>query len=214
MSTPSLSARRPGWLRTLHQWHWISSAVSLVGMLLFAVTGLTLNHADDIEARPAVTSRQADLPAELQALVAPDAATANPPADHKAPIPLAVRGWLDRTWGLALPDIDAEWSADEIYLSLPRPGGDAWLRIERAEGRAEYELTDRGWISYLNDLHKGRHTGAVWKGFLDVFSVACVLFSITGLLILQVHAAQRPSAWPLVGLGLVLPLLLILLFIH
>ncbi|RKW98339.1 hypothetical protein D9B85_13640, partial [Corynebacterium diphtheriae] len=28
------------------------------------------------------------------------------------------------------------------------------------------------------------------------------------------HAGNRPSTWPLVGLGLVIPLLLALLFIH
>ena len=49
---------------------------------------------------------------------------------------------------------------DEVYLSLPRPGGDAWLRLNLADGEIEYERTDRGWLSYFNDLHKGRHTGA------------------------------------------------------
>jgi hypothetical protein len=34
------------------EWHWINSAVCLIGMLLFAVTGLTLNHAAKIEAKP------------------------------------------------------------------------------------------------------------------------------------------------------------------
>jgi uncharacterized protein len=33
----------------------------------------------------------------------------------------------------------AEWSADEIYLSMPRPGGDGWLSIDRAGGAAKYE---------------------------------------------------------------------------
>src|SRR5690606_16470761 len=48
---------RAFWLRQLHQWHWISSAICLVGMLLFAVTGVTLNHAAEIEARPRVSER-------------------------------------------------------------------------------------------------------------------------------------------------------------
>jgi hypothetical protein len=43
-----------------------------------------------------------------------------------------------------------------------RPGGDAWLRIG-AGGAAEYEITSRGAISWLNDLHKGRNTGAAWS---------------------------------------------------
>lgn len=54
------------WLGTLRQWHWISSALCLVGMLLFAVTGITLNHAAQIEASPQVIERQARLPEALQ----------------------------------------------------------------------------------------------------------------------------------------------------
>ena len=41
--------RRAFWMRQLHQWHWISSALCLVGLLLFALTGITLNHAGAIE---------------------------------------------------------------------------------------------------------------------------------------------------------------------
>jgi hypothetical protein len=37
--------RRAFWLKHLYRWHWISSAACLIGMLLFTVTGLTLNHA-------------------------------------------------------------------------------------------------------------------------------------------------------------------------
>ena len=51
--------RRAVWLRQLHQWHWISSALCLMAMLLFAVTGFTLNHASQIEARQVVTRQQA-----------------------------------------------------------------------------------------------------------------------------------------------------------
>ena len=56
------------WLGTLRQWHWISSALCLAGMLLFAVTGITLNHATQIEAKPRVINHQAQLPEALQAL--------------------------------------------------------------------------------------------------------------------------------------------------
>ena len=108
----------------------------------------------------------------------------------------------------------AEWSEDEIYLSLPRPGGDAWLSIDLTSGDLLYERTDRGWVSYFNDLHKGRNTGRAWFWFIDVFSVACIIFCVTGLLLLQRYAGGRPSTWPLVGLGFVVPLILILLFMH
>ena len=77
-------------------------------------------------------------------------------------------------------------------MSLPRPGGDAWLAIDLDTGEARYEQTDRGWIAYLNDLHKGRHTGTAWSWFLDLFAVACVVFCVTGLVLLQLHG--RPAA--------------------
>lgn len=212
--------RSATWLKTLHTWHWISSALCLVGMLLFAFTGLTLNHAGQIEAEPRLTRRHLQLPPALRDGLPPDAAEqaaadagTAPPA---RPLPPALRDWLETALDRPLRgrEAGAEWSPEELYLPLPEPGGDAWLRIDRATGAVEYEHTARGWIALLNDLHKGRHAGTAWRWFIDIFSVACLLFSLTGLLILQHHAARRPTTWPLVGLGLLAPLLLALLFIH
>lgn len=46
------------WKRQARTWHWMSGAICLVGMLLFAVTGITLNHAHEIEAAPKVEERE------------------------------------------------------------------------------------------------------------------------------------------------------------
>ena len=102
----------------------------------------------------------------------------------------------------------------ELYLGLPRPGGDAWLTLDLGTGELFYESTDRGWIAYANDLHKGRHTGLAWSWFIDLFAGVCVVFSLTGLWLLQRQARTRPSTWPLTGLGLLVPVLIALLFIH
>ncbi len=208
-AAPNDARQRAWWLKTLHQWHWISAALCLVGMLLFAITGITLNHAAQIEARPTVTQRSAQLPAALLAELA-----GTPAEARQAALPPPVRQWLAQALQVDLDGREAEWSADEVYLPLPRPGGDAWLRIARHDGATEYELTERGWVSYLNDLHKGRHAGAAWSLFIDLFAGACLVFAATGLFILKLHAAQRPTTWPVVALGLVLPLLLAILFIH
>jgi hypothetical protein len=202
-------ARRSFWLKQLHTWHWVSSAACLVGMLLFAITGITLNHASAIEAEPQVSERSASLPAPLLAELN------RPRGDgDKAAVPETVRSWIGDRLGVDLGGRPGEWSDDEVYVGLPRPGGDAWLSIDRASGEVVYELTDRGWISYLNDLHKGRNAGEAWRWFIDVFAVACLAFCITGLILLQLHARHRPMTWPTVGLGLVVPALIAILFIH
>ena len=181
---------RAFWLRQMRQWHWISAAISLIGMLLFALTGITLNHARSIEARPVVSEQVANLPAELRAVLQAL------PAKAKMPVPRQIAEWASAALKVDVRGREAEISESEVYVALPRPGGDAWLNIDRKTFEARYEVTDRGWISYLNDLHKGRNTGAAWSLFLDVFAVACVVFCLTGLVLLQLLSNGRPSTWP------------------
>jgi hypothetical protein len=204
-------ASRSLWLRQLHQWHWISSALCLLGMVLFAVTGITLNHAAQIEAQPSVSRNLADAPPEVQAELR---LASERHAGKTASVPPATQNWLRATWSLDVGGRSAEWSPEELYLALPRPGGDAWLRIGIDDGAAEYELTSRGPISWLNDVHKGRNTGVVWSWFIDLFAGACLVFCLTGLLILKFHASNRPFTWPMVGLGILIPCVLAILFIH
>lgn len=203
--------RKAFWTKQFYAWHWISSAICLAAMLLFAVTGITLNHAGQIPAEPKVTERVIALPPELAATIAvPDEAV----ADIEAPLPAELAAWLGKQIRTPLKGKPAEWSEFEIYLSLPRPGGDAWLAIDRETGEATHELTTRGAISYLNDLHKGRHTGAAWSWFIDIFSVASVIFCLTGLALLWVHSRRRPSTWPIIAAGVLLPVVIIVFFVH
>jgi len=191
--------------RTTHLLHWISAAVCFSALALFTITGITLNHAGSIGGQPIVTKHAAQVPEALRPLLGGAA---------RDSVPSALGEWLEREFDLQVADATAEWSDEELYLSAPGPGRDAWVSIDRATGAATSEATDRGWIAYLNDLHKGRNTGAAWSWFIDIFAGAALVFSITGLFILKMHAGNRPFTWPMVGMGLVVPVLLALLFIH
>ena len=204
----ALNARRSFWLKQLHQWHWISAAVSLAGLLLFTVTGVTLNHAAQIPAEPVTVETTAELPAPLLERLAAF------PAETTAPVPDAIARWAAGALGAQIAGRPTETTAEEIYVALPEPGGDGWLTVDRATGDVLRERTTRGWIAYVNDLHKGRNTGPVWAWFIDIFAVACVVFALTGFALTWMHARQRPSTWPLLGLGILIPLVIALLFIH
>lgn len=218
MSAPSESSAPPRprgrntarafWAKQFLNWHWISAAISLVGMMLFAVTGVTLNHAGDIAASPIIREQRATLPPALAAQLA---AIQN---EGRAPLPTDLAAWAQDEFGVRTRGRDAEWSTEEVYLAMARPGGDAWISIDRATSEVVTEDTWRGWIAYLNDLHKGRNTGIVWAWFIDVFALACVVFCLSGLGLLWLKSAPRPSTWPLVGAGVIIPILLALLFIH
>lgn len=204
----ALNTTRSFWLKQLHQWHWISAAVSLVGLLLFAVTGITLNHAAQIPAEPVTLEQTGALPAPLLARLS------SFPAETTDPVPDAVARWAAETFEVQIARRPTETTPEEIYVALAEPGGDGWLTIDRATGEALRERTTRGWVAYINDLHKGRNTGVVWYWFIDVFAVACIVFAVTGFGLTWLHARQRPLTWPLLGLGLLIPVVIALLFIH
>lgn len=205
---PASRSARAFWLRQLHQWHWVSAAVSLVGLILFTVTGFTLNHAAWIAATPRTVERTATLPAPLLARLS------EMEADTTAPVPDAVARWARQSLDVSIAGRPTETTAHEVYVALPRPGGDGWITVDRVTGAVLVEQTSQGAIAYLNDLHKGRDTGPAWSLFIDIFALACLVFTLTGLALLALHARRRRFTWPLVGLGLAIPLALVLAFIH
>ena len=194
------------WRIQLRQWHWISSALCLSGLLLFAVTGFTLNHAATLEAKPHLVHVEKTLDAQAMTVLAQ--------ARDKAVLPDTVISSVKTLTGIDLRTHPADVSSDEIYVDLAGPGVDASITIDPVSGTVVYERTTRGAIAVLNDLHKGRHTGPLWSMFIDILAVACVVFSLTGLGLLWLYSKNRRITWPLVAAGLATPAVLYLLFVH
>jgi hypothetical protein len=192
--------------RTSHWLHWTSAAICLAALLLFSVTGITLNHASSIGGEPVVTQREAQLPQPLMGLIAG--------TDSQVRVPGPIQDWLESEFDVDIGNASVEWSEEELYLSAPGPGRDAWMSVDRASGVTRFEGTERFWVAYFNDLHKGRNTGLVWWIFIDVVAAACLFFSITGLILLQVQARQRKSTWPLVGGGVAVVVGIMIFFAH
>ena len=199
---------RPFWLRQLRQWHWISAAISLIGLILFSFTGITLNRAALIGSEPVTTEATATLSDAART------ALAAVPEETTDPVPVEIARWAKAELKADIAGRPTETTADEVYVALPRPGGDGALTIDRASGQAVAEVTRNGWVAYLNDLHKGRNAGPVWAWFIDIFAVICIVSAITGLALLYLLSNGRRWTWPLVGLGLLIPIILAIVFIH
>lgn len=192
--------------KQMHTWHWISSAISLICMMLFAITGITLNHPDWFESDPKETYLETELPVKLLSTLT---------KQQSGDLPDNIKSWLKQQLNhqIDFSNATAEWSEYDIYIQQPIPGGDRWLSIHLNDGLVTYSSTDRGWVAWLNDLHKGRNTHWTWTLFLDVFSVAVLIFCLTGLLLLQLHSKNRPSTWYITAGGLLIPALIIVFFL-
>ena len=203
------SPNRINWVRHLHTWHWVSSAICLFGLILFAATGITLNNAQLFERdEPHLQRTTGKVPAEILARFAPAA------QQNASRLPGDVDAWLQSSYGIKPAAQRLDWSDGELAISAPRPGGNASLRIDLKSGMLEFERNDRGLIAYFNDLHKGRHAGAGWGWFLDIFAGAALLSAFTGLLILIRQSSMRPTIWPIVAFGAFVPAIVIFLFVH
>jgi hypothetical protein len=166
-STPaSGQQRRAFWLKHLHQWHWISSAICLIGMLLFAVTGFTLNHAGQIEASPKVVTRHGPRACSTLKRAAPAKRPRRPEGTGAA----RAGDWLGKTMDVEAAGREAEWSADEIYVGLPRPGGDAWVSVALEDGEVQYEVHIARLDFLLQRPAQGPQHGRAWSWFIDMFA--------------------------------------------
>ncbi|PXF63922.1 PepSY-associated TM helix domain-containing protein [Kangiella spongicola] len=204
------------WMKQMHTWHWISSAICLICMILFAITGITLNHASFFESEPEEKVVETVIPQEV--LVSLQLQTERAIEQGSLDNLEFSNGFIayleDKIpHDLSLLKEQPDWSEEEIYIQKPLPGGDVWMSVDIPSGELVYMHTERGIIAWLNDLHKGRNTSLVWIWFIDIFAIATLIFCLTGLVLLQLHSKNRPSTWYVTAAGIIVPAILAIFLI-
>lgn len=167
--------------------HLYLSMVSFGAVLFFAVTGLTLNHAEWFAGQVRETQFKGSMPVGWLKGATPDetAIVAKLRAEH------GIKG--------AVSDFRAE--EGQISLSFKGPGYAADAFIDREKGTYDLTETRNGFVAVMNDLHKGRDTGHGWSVLIDVSAVLLTLVSLTGLLLLFFVYKRRTSGLILMAAG-------------
>src|SRR5215475_964266 len=175
-------------LASLSRWlHIYLSMTSFAILLFFAVTGLTLNHAESFSAPPRIAQIKGKV--EIKWIKAEDAAVDK----------LAIVEHLRQAHGIKGALSDFRLDESEAAVSFKGPGYAADAFINRETG--EYELTETrsGLIAAINDLHKGRDTGRVWSWLIDASAVLMTVISLTGLILIWFLKRRRLSGLVLAG---------------
>jgi len=167
--------------------------LSFAILLFFAVTGLTLNHAEwfDSQQRPASYHGTVD-----KAWVN----TSDPGAVAKDELVNYFRRTY-RTKG-ALSDFHVDGEQCEVLFK--GPGYEADATIDRATGKYDLTVSPFSLVAVLNDLHKGRDTGKKWSALIDFSAVLMTLVSLTGLTLIFFLNKRRFSGLVLVAVGALL----------
>lgn len=161
--------KRPLRLRvhTVLRWlHIYTSMVSLLIVLFFAATGVTLNHPGWLAGERT------------------EEVTGTLPAAWKTPQGidwLVVDEHLRATRGVHGTVADRRADDREGALTFRAPGYSADCFIDVHDGSYRLTVSYQGAVGVLNDLHRGRDAGRAWAWLIDVAGVFLVLLSLTGL---------------------------------
>ena len=89
-------------------------------------------------------------------------------------------------------------------IAFKGPGYAAEAIIVRATGRYELLETRMGFVAIINDLHKGRDTGAGWSVVVDLSAVLMILVSLSGMVLIYFVKRRFVSGVMMAALGAVL----------
>jgi hypothetical protein len=173
--------------------HWgllVHIYVSMAGftlVLLFAITGLTLNHQDFGLSDPEITTKTILIPAELL----------------ESPERTAISSHLQKALGVSSPVTDYREDEAEIQVIFAAPGRRTLVTIRRDERTGEVEAENRGLLGRLDDLHKGFDAGTTWYWIIDFSAILLTVSSLTGMVTLLSLRTRRKSGFIVGAIGVV-----------
>ena len=86
-------------------------------------------------------------------------------------------------------------------MTFKGPGYSADAQVDRKTGQYEVSESRLGVIAVLNDLHKGRDSGAVWKTVIDIAAGLLTCISLTGLILIYYIHKHRAAGVILLAAG-------------
>ena len=168
------SAATNRWMRWLHVY---TSMISLLVVLFFGITGITLNH-------PSWTFGDAPTTTEYTGTL-PDGWNDGGTIDF-----LAVSEFARNEYGVHGEIGDHGTSGNQGSITYKAAGYAADLFFDTDSGEYTLTVSELGWVAVMNDVHKGRDTSSSWKWAIDLSAGLLVAVAITGLGI-QVFQKKR-----------------------
>ena len=164
------------------------------GMLIYAISGVLLNHIHDFNSNYRIVQKQYQLPVDIAA---------------NALTPDGVQAILD-TIGEQRP-YDAVFQPDPESLHIFIQG--SVVEVDLKGSSAVYEtVAERPLLKGMNDLHLN-HAGRLWTWLADIYAVALGLLALTGLFVLKgKQGITGRGAW-LTGIGVLIPVVLGIIFL-
>ena len=190
--------------------HIYISMVLLGLLVFFCLSGIFLNHNDWFEKSYQDRSVPLVLSTDVKKAIKKSQTLGDAPVTE-------LQRYLAEEYRLThLNQVQFDSEMGELIFDYQLPAGYATAYFT-TDGEATLEYRKGSWITIMNDLHKGRHSGPVWSWVIDLSAVFMLLFSLAGLIILVQNKKYRGIGLILGALGIALPFFIYWLwvpFIH
>jgi uncharacterized protein len=168
--------------------HVYLTMLGLLVMLLFAITGFTINHEDWFGALiPRRVEHRGEVPL---ALLAPQEDLRLVEHLRKA---FGVRGAMTSFTGFP----------EEVAVAFKEPGQTWEFSIDRGTGRVMAQNERYNFTAIINNLHRGRFTGPAWRWVIDFSALLIVLACATGFVLWLALPRRRQLGIAFLALGTV-----------
>ncbi len=182
--------------RFAHFARWLHTYLSMLSfavIFFFAVTGITLNHAEWFD--------QHQRPSQFHGTLNPAWLNSSAPGGVAKDEVVSFFRKAYKTKG-ALSDFHVD--GDQCEVLFKGPGYEADATIDRQTGKYDLTVSPFSFVAVLNDLHKGRDTGKPWSAVIDFSAILLTFVSLTGLTLIFFLHKRRFSGLVLAGLGALL----------
>ncbi|MDB5112034.1 MAG: hypothetical protein JWR67_3148 [Mucilaginibacter sp.] len=185
---------KPAWKKNtiaFSRWlHIYISMISFVIILFFAITGLTLNHAEWFDGKEQIKKYNGKV--QLKWVKVKDTA---------AIAKFEIVQLLKHDHHIKGEISDFIIDDNQCTLSFKGPGYSADVFINRDNGEYKLTETSQGLVAVMNDLHKGRDTGKKWSFLIDLVAIFMSLLSLTGIMMMAFMKKKRFNGFILVIVG-------------
>lgn len=169
--------------RTVHVY---LTMLGLLVMLLFGITGFTVNHEDWFGATtPRVSDTEALTPLDLIAQ-----------RDN-----LRLVEHLRQSHGLRGAMADFDDSGAQFAIAFKEPGQIWEITIEKATGKTTVHHETFNFTATINNLHRGRYAGPAWSWIIDLSALLIVLACATGFVLWLALPRRRQWGVAMLVLG-------------
>jgi len=148
----------------------------LLVMLLFGITGFTVNHEDLFHATtPRVVDREIQTPVE------------SIKSNDRLGIVEHLRATLKISGAMTgFDDLD-----DRLFVGFKEPGQIWEVEIDKTSGATRVHQELFNFVALINNLHRGRYSGGAWRWVIDLSAIIIVVACGTGIVMWLVLPRRR-----------------------